>query len=69
MGRMSDNVDFKNFVDPLMTIFNSLELINLQYKGVMDGKVITYLNRIERSSRKIESLLKELESKHKVYNK
>ena len=66
---MSDNIDFKDFVDPLMLIFNSLELINLQYDGVMDRKIITYLNRIEKSSRKIESLLKELQSKHKVYNK
>lgn len=66
---MSDDTDFKNFVDPLMAIMNSVELIKLQYAGVIDGKIITYLNRIERSSRKIESLLKELKSKHKVYNK
>jgi len=66
---MSDDVDFKDFVDPLMVIFNSLELINLHYGGVMDRKGITYLNRIERSSQKIELLLKELKSKHKIYNK
>lgn len=66
---MPDNVTFKSFTDPLMIIFNSLELINLQYGGVMDKKIITYLKRIEKSSRKIESLLEELESKHKVYNK
>lgn len=60
---MTNGVGLGNFADPLMIIFNSLELINLQYDGVMDKKIITYLNRIENSSRKIESLLKELKMK------
>lgn len=60
---MTNGVGLGNFADPLMIIFNSLELINIQYDGVMDKKIITYLNRIENSSRKIESLLKELKMK------
>ena len=66
---MTDKVDFGSFADPLMVIYNSLELIDLQYDGVMDEKIISYLNRIKKSSLKIELLLKELQSKHKVYNK
>lgn len=66
---MSEDVDFGSFKDPLMIILNSVELIKLQYDGVMDEKIVTYLNRIAKSSWKIESLLKELQSKHKVYNK
>lgn len=66
---MNDDIDFEKCADPLMIILNSLELIKLQYAGVMDEGIITYLNRIERSSKKIEKLLKELKSKHQIYNK
>ena len=65
---MNDEIDFEKCADPLMIIQNSLELIKLQYAGVMDEGIITYLERIERSSERIESLLKELKSKHQIYN-
>ena len=66
---MADNKNFKDFADPLMIIKSSLELIKFQYDDVMDRKILAYLNRIEKASQKIESLLKEVESKHEVYNK
>ena len=65
---MDEDIDFEKCADPLMIILNSLELIKLQYAGVMDEGIITYLERIERSSERIERLLKELKSKHQIYN-
>ena len=66
---MGEDIDFEKCADPLMIILNSLELIKLQYAGVMDKGIITYLDRIERSSEKIKLLLKELKSKHQIYNR
>ncbi|MFQ5496263.1 MAG: hypothetical protein ACE5DU_00070 [Nitrosopumilus sp.] len=66
---MDEDIDFEKCADPLMIILNSLELIKLQYAGVMDEGITTYLDRIERSSERIEQLLKELKSKHQIYNK
>jgi predicted Co/Zn/Cd cation transporter (cation efflux family) len=65
---MEDEIDFEKCADPLMIILNSLELIKLQYDGVMDDGIKTYLNRIDKSAQKIERLLQELKTKHKVYN-
>lgn len=65
---MDDKIDFEKCADPLMIILNSLELIKLQYDGVMDDGIKAYLNRIDKSAQKIEHLLKELKSKHKIYN-
>ena len=65
---MDDEIDFEKCADPLMIIQNSLELIKLQYEGVMDDGIKAYLNRIEKSAQKIEHLLKELKTKHKIYN-
>ena len=61
-------IDFEKCADPLMIIQNSLELIKLQYDGVMDDGIKAYLNRIDKSAQKIEYLLKELKLKHKIYN-
>jgi len=66
---MDEDIDFEKCADPLMIILNSLELIKLQYAGVMDEGITTYLDRIERSSERIERLLKELKTKHQIYNK
>ncbi|BDQ31762.1 hypothetical protein NZNM25_19030 [Nitrosopumilus zosterae] len=65
---MEDEVDFEKCADPLMIILNSLELIKLQYDGVMDDGIKAYLNRIDKSAQKIERLLQELKTKHKIYN-
>jgi len=65
---MDDEIDFEKCADPLMIIQNSLELIKLQYDGVMDEGIKAYLNRIDKSAQKIEHLLKELKLKHKIYN-
>lgn len=65
---MEDEIDFEKCADPLMIILNSLELIKLQYDGVMDDGIKTYLNRIDKSAQKIERLLQELKTKHKIYN-
>ncbi|MCV0410505.1 hypothetical protein [Nitrosopumilus sp.] len=65
---MEDEIDFEKCADPLMIILNSLELIKLQYNGVMDDGIKAYLNRIEKSAQKIERLLQELKTKHKIYN-
>ncbi|AJW71763.1 hypothetical protein [Nitrosopumilus adriaticus] len=65
---MDDEIDFEKCADPLMIIQNSLELIKLQYDGVMDEGIKAYLNRIDKSAQKIENLLKELKLKHKIYN-
>lgn len=65
---MDDEIDFEKCADPLMIIQNSLELIKLQYDGVMDDGIKAYLNRIDKSAQKIEHLLKELKLKHKIYN-
>ena len=66
---MDEDIDFEKCADPLMIIQNSLELIKLQYSGVMDEGIITYLDRIGRSSERIEQLLKELKLKHQIYNR
>ena len=66
---MTDNKSFEDFKDPLMIIMITVDLLKLQYDGVMDTKITGYLNRIEKASKKIELLLKELQAKHKVYNK
>lgn len=66
---MSDKKGFEDFADPLMIIMITLDLLKLQYDGVMDKKIVRYINRIEKASTKIESLLKELQSQHRVYNK
>ncbi|MGY5148865.1 MAG: hypothetical protein ACW9W3_02265 [Candidatus Nitrosopumilus sp. bin_68KS] len=65
---MDDGIDIEKCADPLMIIQNSLELIKLQYDGVMDDGIKAYLNRIDKSAQKIEHLLKELKLKHKIYN-
>lgn len=65
---MEDEIDFEKCADPLMIILNSLELIRLQYDGVMDDGIKAYLNRIDKSAKKIERLLQELKTKHKIYN-
>jgi len=65
---MDNEIDFEKCADPLMIIQNSLELIKLQYDRVMDDGIKTYLNRIDKSTQKIEYLLKELKLKHKIYN-
>ncbi|MCV0366591.1 MAG: hypothetical protein K5798_04940 [Nitrosopumilus sp.] len=65
---MEDEIDFEKCADPLMIILNSLELIKLQYNGVMDDGIKAYLNRIDKSAQKIERLLQELKTKHKIYN-
>lgn len=65
---MEDEVDFEKCADPLMIILNSLELIKLQYEGVMDDGIKIHLNRIDKSAQKIERLLQELKTKHKIYN-
>lgn len=65
---MDEEIDFEKCADPLMIIQNSLELIKLQYDGVMDDGIKAYLNRIDKSAQKIEHLLKELKLKHKIYN-
>ncbi len=65
---MDDEIDFEKCADPLMIIQNSLELIKLQYDGVMDDGIKAYLNRIDKSAQKIEHLLQELKLKHKIYN-
>lgn len=65
---MEDEIDFEKCADPLMIILNSLELIKLQYDGVMDDGIKAYLNRIDKSAQKIERLLQELKTKHKIYN-
>ena len=66
---MEDDKGFEDFADPLMIIMISLDLVRHHYDGLMDKKIITYLDRIDEASHKIEFLLKELQSKHKVYNK
>jgi len=65
---MKDEIDFEKCADPLMIILNSLELIKLQYEGVMDDGIKAYINRIDKAEKKIEYLLKELKTKHKIYN-
>ena len=57
---MGGKTGIEEFIDPIMIILNSLELIKTQYDGVLDENMMSYFNRIERSALRIESLLREL---------
>lgn len=52
--------------DPLMIISTTLELMSIQYEGLMDKTIQEHLERIEKASQRINKIILELQQPRKI---
>jgi len=52
--------------DPLMIIMTAMEIITIQYSGLMDKTIQEHIDRMEKASRRINKIISEIQHTDKI---